>query len=259
MPAARPRTDGGRGASRPLRHNAPAFTARMSRPPARRSLGVGHSYGLMASQIAFIDGVGGKRYMRGRLIRHFRSKGQQVHCFDYAPSRQSVDEIRARLRDFLRQVAAQGEFHAIGYSFGGVLLRLALADLEAEGIRPVKVALLASPLTAMRLAMRLRHWRLYRWMSGECGQFAAQQALMAQVPLPGVPTACVYGTWPWLGVFGCFFGNRIGHDGMVAVDEAMAPQHGHLRAFPVAASHAFIPSNARALDALHGWFEGSGR
>lgn len=210
----------------------------------------------MAPQIAFIDGVGGKRYMRGRLIRYFQGKGQAVHCFDYTPSRQSVDEIRARLRDFLRQVAARGEFHAVGYSFGGVLLRLALADLRAEGIQPLKVALLASPLTAMRLSMRLRHWRLYRGMSGECGQFAAQQALMAQVPLPEVPTACIYGTWPWLGVFGCFFGNGIGNDGMVAVDEAVAPQHGHLPAFPVAASHAFIPANAQALEALHGWLQG---
>ncbi|MBB2486143.1 hypothetical protein H5407_13045 [Mitsuaria sp. WAJ17] len=210
----------------------------------------------MATHIAFIDGVGGKRFMRGRLIRYFQSRGLQVHCFDYVPSRQSVDEIRARLRDFLRQVAAQGEFHAIGYSFGGVLLRLALTDLGAEGIQPVKVALLASPLTAMRLSQRLRHWRLYRWMAGECGQFAAQQALMAQVPLPDVPTACVYGTWPWLGVFGCFFGRGLGNDGMVAVDEARAPQHGHLPAFPVAASHAFIPANVQALAALHGWFQG---
>ena len=258
MPAARPRTDGGRGASLPLRHNAPAFTARMSRPPARRSLGVGHSYGLMASQIAFIDGVGGKRYMRGRLIRFFQGRGQQVHCFDYVPSRQSVDEIRARLRDFLRQVAAQGEFHAIGYSFGGVLLRLALADLQAEGIQPVKVALLASPLTAMRLSQRLRHWRLYRWMAGDCGQFAAQQPLMAQVPLPGVPTACVYGTYPWLGVFPWLCGRELGNDGMVATDEAHPPQHRHLAAFPVPASHAFIPSHRGALTALHAWFEGPG-
>ncbi len=205
----------------------------------------------MSIPIAFIDGIGGKRFMRGRLVRYFRSKGQQVHCFDYAPSRQSLDEIRARLREFLRQVAAQGEFHAIGYSFGGVLLRLALEDLRAEGIRPVKVALLASPLTAMRL----RHWRLYRWMCGECGQFVAQQALMAQVPLPAVPTACVYGTWPWLGPFVWLFGRRVVHDGMVAVDEARAPQHGHLPGFAVAASHAFIPANAAALGALQGWFD----
>lgn len=213
----------------------------------------------MVPHIAFIDGIGGKRFMRGRQTRHFRARGQQVHCFDYAPSRQSLDEIRSRLRDFLRQVAAQGEFHAIGYSFGGVLLRLALADLRAEGIQPVKVALLASPLTAMRLSMRLRHWRIYRWTCGECGQFVAQQALMAQVPLPAVPTACVYGTWPWLGPFVWLFGRRLAHDGMVAVDEARAPQHGHLPAFAVAASHAFIPANARALEALQRWFEGPGR
>lgn len=210
----------------------------------------------MASQIAFIDGIGGKRFMRGRLIRFFQGKGQRVHCFDYAPSRQSLEEIRARLRDFLRQVAAQGEFHAIGYSFGGVLLRLALEDLRAEGVRPVKAALLSSPVTAMRLGMRLRHWRLYRWTCGDCGQFVARPELMSRLPLPEVPTARVYGTFPWLGVFPWFFGRDIGNDGLVAVDEAAPPQHRHLAAFPIDASHAFIPANAAALEALHGWLGG---
>lgn len=213
----------------------------------------------MTPRIVFIDGIGGKRYMRGRLVRFFQRKGQEVSCFDYASSRDSLDTLRARLRDFLREQAALGDFHAIGYSFGGVLLRLVLKELGAEGIRPVKVALLASPLTAMRLSMRLRHWRIYRWTCGECGQFVAQQALMAQVPLPDVPTACVYGTWPWLGPFAYLLGRAVAHDGMVAVDEARAPQHGHLPAFAIPASHAFIPAHAQALEALHRWFDGPGR
>lgn len=212
----------------------------------------------MASHIAFIDGVGGKRFMRGRLVRYFQDRGLQVHCFDYAASRQSLDEIRARLRDFLRQRAAQGEFHAVGYSFGGVLLRLALADLRAEGIQPAKVALLASPLTALRLSMRLRHWRIYRWTCGECGQFAARPELMAQVPMPAVPTACLYGTWPWLGAFRWLCDPHVGNDGMVAVDEAHPPQHGHLPAMPIPASHAFIPAHPLALDALRAWFDEAG-
>lgn len=210
----------------------------------------------MVQHLVFVDGVGGKRWMRGRLIAHFQRQGQQVHCFDYSPAQESVELIRARLRDRLRQIAGQGEFHAIGYSFGGVLLRLALADLHADGIQPVKVALLASPLTAMRLSMRLRRWGLYRWMAGDCGQFAAQPERMSGVPLPQVPTACVVGTYPWLGVLPWLCDRRLANDGMVATDEAHPPQHRHLPVFSVPASHAFIPSHTGALEALQAWFDG---
>ena len=202
-------------------------------------------------QIVFIDGVGGKRYMRGKFVRYFEKRGYSVACFDYKASSMSFDEIKKNLNDFLSNVGNAGDYHAVGYSFGGVLLRTVNAELAAQ-LRPKRVVLLASPLRAMKLAHRLREWKIYQLLTGECGQFAGTDERMSKVALLDSPSACIYGTWPWLGAFGIFFGFSSSHDGMVAADEAIpsSPEY----AFPVSASHAFIPSNEQALKAIEQWF-----
>ncbi|SHM26329.1 hypothetical protein SAMN05192549_101137 [Duganella sacchari] len=205
----------------------------------------------MARQILFIDGVGGKRYMRGALVRYFERHGYTVHCFDYLASRQSLDAIKQNLMHALSQAAQRGEYSVIGYSFGGVLLRMLWNEISSAAIQPSKVVLLASPIGAMRLGARLRDWRIYRLLCGECGQFAADRAQMATLTMPTVPTACVYGTWPWLGALGILFGFGFAHDGMVAAQEAAPPAP--WPAIAVSASHAFIPSNPMALDAIGNW------
>jgi|GEM_PF-1466388 len=205
-------------------------------------------------QIVFIDGVGGKRYMRGKFVRYFSRRGYAVRCFDYRVSSQSLEEIKKNLVEFLSSVARAGAYHAVGYSFGGVLLRSLKAQLREHDIQPERIVLLASPLRASRLASRLRDWKIYRAMTGECGQFAADENSMGKVPMPDMPTAIVYGTWPWLGAFGLFFGFGLPHDGMVAADEAfpssLAMSLPASVPVPVSASHAFIPSNDAALKAI---------
>lgn len=209
---------------------------------------------LTAKQLVFIDGVGGKRYMRGRLIRYFEKQGYSVRCFDYSASSQSLSAMKTRLAAVLQEVAAHGDYHAMGYSFGGVLLRLVLQESGASLAPPRRIVLLASPLASMRLASRLKHWRIYKAMTGECGQLVADADEMAKIPFPSVPTACVYGVWPWLGALGIFAGFRLPHDGMVTKDEA-APEKFQFAA-PISASHAFIPANPSALAVAHGWFDG---
>lgn len=208
----------------------------------------------MAKQLVFIDGLGGRRYMRGKLIRHFEKQGYSVRCFDYSASSQSLLEIKTRLGAVLRELAANGEYHAIGYSFGGVLLRLVLQESKASLPSPQRIVLLASPLAPMRLASRLKDWRIYQALTGECGQLVADAAEMAAVSFPAVPTACIYGVWPWLGALGLFAGFKLPHDGMVAVDEATP--HKFDFAAPIRASHAFIPAHASALEAAGAWFAG---
>ncbi|MBI3728239.1 MAG: alpha/beta hydrolase [Burkholderiales bacterium] len=202
-------------------------------------------------QIVFIDGVGGKRYMRGKFVRYFEQRGYSVACFDYQVASQSLDEIKKNLSDFLSRIGNAGDYHAVGYSFGGVLLR-SLNEQLAPPLRPRRIVLLASPLRAMRLARRLQDWKIYRFLTGECGQFAADDDLMNSVPLLDIPTAHIYGVWPWLGAFGVFFGFKFPHDGMVAADEALPSSQAH--SVPVPASHAFIPLNDDALRAIEQWF-----
>ncbi|TXI93543.1 MAG: hypothetical protein E6Q34_05385 [Burkholderiaceae bacterium] len=201
-------------------------------------------------QLLFIDGVGGKAYMRGALVRFFSASGYQVHCFSYSPSQQSLAEIKQELVAVWRGLQEASEIDVIGYSFGGVLLRMVLA--ETAELRARRAILLASPLKAMRLAKRIRDWRSYRWMAGECGQTAADESVMETIPMPVAPTAAVYGTGPYLGALGFFAGFSFAHDGMVTAEEACALPVS--KKIAVSASHGFIPSNKTALVAMREWF-----
>lgn len=207
----------------------------------------------MSKRLLFVDGVGGKKYMRGALIRHFERCGYIVHCFDYLPSKHSIAHIKQDLVAVLERLAANGEFDAIAYSFGGVLLRMVLQETTQPALLPRRLVLLASPLKAMRLSQRIRDWRSYHWMAGECGQLVADEKGMAAISVPPIPTASVYGIWPWLGALGVFAGFGFDHDGMVTADEACASEI--VTRFPVSASHGFIPSNKEALSLMQKWFD----
>ena len=206
---------------------------------------------LSMKHILFIDGVGGKPYMRGALVRYFAAAGYQVHCFSYTPSRQSLTEIKQALLATWSTLQSQAEPYVIGYSFGGVLLRLLLA--EHPELRACRLVLLASPLKAMRLSQRIQAWRSYHWTSGECGQLVAKQEAMQAIPMPNQPTALVYGTWPYVGALGFFAGFGFAHDGMVTAEEACALPAAQTIA--VSASHGFITSNREALDAMRAWLD----
>jgi hypothetical protein len=207
-------------------------------------------------QIVFIDGIGGKCYMRGGLIRFFSELGYSVDCFDYAASKQSLAEIKVRLRQLLSEVGARGDYMAIGYSFGGVLIRQILQESGEDFRTPSRLVLLASPVRAVRLALRTRSWRVFELLAGECGQVTASPTIMDRISMPAIPTACIYGVWPWLGPLGFFDGFKLPHDGMLAVEEVLVP-NAEL-SIPIQASHAFIPNNREALKAIHNWFNSSG-
>lgn len=209
----------------------------------------------MIKQVVFIDGIGGRTYFRGPLIKYFSSLGYQVSCFDYRPARRSYQQIQAELLAFVREVASRGSYLAIAYSFGGVLLRQLLQEQQGQdqlALQPQKLVLLASPLKAMRLTQRLQHWRVFQRLTGDSGQLAANPEKMAAIQLPKLPILCIYGTWPWLGVAGLFLGFNLPHDGMVAADEAQ-PEAG-IAAQAIAASHGFIPQNPLALKLIADFF-----
>ncbi|MDM4765064.1 alpha/beta fold hydrolase [Pelomonas sp. SE-A7] len=207
----------------------------------------------MVRQLVFVDGIGGRAAMRKQLRRFFAAEGYEVHCFDYRAGSESIGDIEARLAQLLASIAASGDYQLIGYSFGGVLARRVLLDASFDLPLPHRLVMLASPSAASTLSSRFRHWRLYRRLTGECGQLAADAEAMQAIGRPAVPTACVYGTWPWLGVLGLLVGFGNWHDGMLTRDE-VAPQDFE-QAVPMRVSHAFIPAHGPALQAMRAWFE----
>jgi hypothetical protein len=199
----------------------------------------------MAIQVVFIDGIGGKRYMRGSIVNFFKEHGFDITCFDYAASSESFDVVKARLGVLLESVSAQGKYFVIGYSFGGILARAVLNESNFKFLPPMHLILLASPVKSSLLCRRFVNWKLFQMMTGEFGKVAASEMSMAAIELPNVPTSCVYGVWPWLGPLVLVNGFTKKHDGMLLEDE-IAPQL-FLNAIAIKASHAFIPSNALVL------------
>lgn len=192
--------------------------------------------------------------MRKPLVRHFEGQGYAVRCFDYKAATEPLAEIQRRLLDLLREAAKLGPYDAIGYSFGGVLLRIALSQDSAGAVYPARIVLLASPLKGMRLAKALKDWRLYRLFTGEPGQFVANDQEMSSIPWPAAPVASIYGVWPWLGVLGFITGFRSAHDGMVTAEEASSPLVS--ASFAISASHALMPQSSGALSAASIWLSG---
>lgn len=173
-----------------------------------------------APQLVFIDGIGGRRFMRRSLLRHFTARGHACHHFEHRPSRESFDAIRARLSEWLARIAASGPYVVIGYSLGGVLARSVLTPSPAFPL-PRRLVLVASPMQSLRMCRSVRGWRLFHWLTGDCGQLLASDERMSAVALPGVPITCVYGTQGYAGPFA--LAGRTTNDGMIAVAET-SPQ-----------------------------------
>jgi len=198
-------------------------------------------------QIVFVDGIGGRRRFRQPLFQHFAAQGLDCHHFDYRPSRQNFVDIRAQLGNLLSAIAAQGPYVLIGYSFGGVLARAVLTGHSSAVPPPQRLILVASPITSMQMCRRFSNWAIFRWLNGDCGQLLASESqMLALLPLPSVPTTCIYGSNGYSGPHA--LAGREANDGMVAVSEASP----HLFADVVAvhASHPFIATCGAVIKAI---------
>jgi len=196
-------------------------------------------------QIVFVDGIGGRRFFRGVLSRHVARRGHAFHHVGYRPSRESFHTIRARLGDRLGAIAANGPYVAIGYSFGGVLVRSALTT-RPELARPLRLVLVASPMHSLRMCRAVRNRSIFRWLTGDCGKLLASETGMQAVALPDVPTTCIYGTRGYVGPFAP--AGRGPNDGMVAVAEIDPLRFDDV--VTVHASHPSMPSSRPVLAAI---------
>jgi pimeloyl-ACP methyl ester carboxylesterase len=191
--------------------------------------------------VVLVHGLGRTPLSLVGLARELRRAGHRTELVGYLGAIEHYDAIVARVRR--RLVAAAGArvpLAAIGHSLGGLVLRAALADWPAELPPPRGLLMLGTPQSPSRLARRFRHWRLYRWVNGECGQLLARAEFFAGLPAAQVPVTLVAGTRGWPGAL--VFGGEP-NDGVVAVSEVRSAGGPEVAELP--ASHTFMMNNRR--------------
>lgn len=170
------------------------------------------------------------------LGRRLKREGLGARQFAYVSVAESYERIVARLASQLTRLAEAGPYAVVGYSLGGVLLRAALARLDAP--QPVHFVMLGTPNRAPLLARRLSGFAAFHFAMGESGSKLSQEAFYAGLPVPRGAYTIIAGTQGPIGRLSPFGMER--NDGIVAVNETRILDDDPLIEVPV--NHAFLPS-----------------
>lgn len=197
-------------------------------------------------QVLFIDGIGGTKLYRRKLLSRLNQAGHEVTYFSYLTAFSSFAEIYTKLADRIRHMANRGEYALIGYSFGGVLARAALQHALANVKSPAHLVLLASPVRSPKLSKQFGGCVAYRLLTGDCGQVAASPRRMRAIAIPAVPTSCLVGTKTIAGL-SRYVGQTV-NDGMVSTSETCPQRFRDAVYLPV--SHPFLPDNLEAISII---------
>ncbi len=173
------------------------------------------------------------------LASRLSKSGHTPELFRYSALIETHAGIVVRLVTRLRCLATQGdEVGLVGHSFGGLLLREALAVVP--DLRVKHLVMLATPNRQPRLAARVYTRLPFRILRGSCGQCLADSTWFRSLSVPTVPYTTVAGTGGWRGGWVPFRGEP--NDGALAVSETMASDNDQPVLVP--ARHTFIMNRA---------------
>jgi hypothetical protein len=175
------------------------------------------------------------------LARRLRRRGFTVHLFAYSTF-QSFAICAARLVTRVRELDALEPFVLVGHSFGCVIIRTVLSELEP--MRPVACFFLAPPSKVTKAALFFAKNPLYRLLTGDSGQLLANQAFMESLAMPTVPCRVYAGTAGYKGRFSPF--NQEENDGILAISETSLMADDDVVRVP--AIHTFIMNSTIVSD-----------
>ena len=193
--------------------------------------------------VLLVHGLGRTPVSLFGLAAVLRRAGHHTTFFAYSPTLETLPRIRRRLARRLRAMARQGKaVGLVGHSLGGLLLRLALAEVPELRVR--RLVMLGTPNRPPRLARLAARWFLFRRLTGDCGRFLSSPDAVAHVPAPAVPYTLVAGAAGPRGRYSPFGADP--NDGVVALAEIPINQSDAPLVFPV--WHSFMTDD----DAVRG-------
>lgn len=181
-------------------------------------------------RVLLVHGLGRTPLSMRHLARTLRRHGHAPALFGYLPLREPFARIVARLATRLRDWEAAGEPYAVvGHSLGGLLLRVAAAELPPRWLQ--HIVMLGTPNRAPRLARVAVRAAPFRWFTGDCGRLLADPAFFERLPAPSVPYTIVAGVRGPRGRVSPFADEL--NDGVVALEEARLREDDPVHTVPV--------------------------
>lgn len=182
------------------------------------------------------------RILGARLSR----LGHDVQYFRYYTRTEKFTVIVERLIDTIKTTLPQDQpYLLVGHSMGGLLARASLPALKDH--LPFHLVLLASPNRPPRLAPYIKHSRIYRYLTSDCGQQAANAEFYKTLPKPTIPTTIIAGSGGprarWLP-----YGNEANDAAMTVQDTYLGPEYETIQ---VPSIHTFIMNSRHTLNHIN--------
>ncbi len=108
---------------------------------------------------------------RGIMLRDFgcwlNGRGYSVWIYDYQTTRGRIADHGRRLAGFLRNLPGTGEVALVTHSMGGLLTRVALAELEGSAVagRIKRIVMLAPPHKGSPVAASFSRFGACNWLA----------------------------------------------------------------------------------------------
>ena len=189
---------------------------------------------------SLVHGMGRTPASQLLLAVRLHQRGIRPHVFGYstlASFQATLDRLVARAPS----VFGTHPFILVGHSLGCVLIRAALPLLSP--LTPAACFFLAPPSGVCRAARHFSRQRAFRLLTGDMGRLLADEAFMAGLPVPTVPSHIYAGTAGPRGLLSPF-GNEP-NDGILAVSETAL---GSIPVMQVPTLHTFIMNSRVVAD-----------
>jgi len=125
----------------------------------------------LSENVVLLHGLGRSSRHMAKLARHLEAQGYTVYNLDYPSRHYAVERLCEYIHEKLaHQIPPDKKVHFIGYSLGGLLVRLFLSNPNYRPKNLGRVVQLAPPNRGTDLADFWQHSWLYKKFAGPAGQ-----------------------------------------------------------------------------------------